>query len=408
MKIFDLTRGKFPQLYSPLTDYDVNLISVIKNSHSEFIRLFQTLQFDIKKLINEVPIFLVETSMANEYVAVPGAQCSICVPQDRYLSIDDDEFDIDEWVKSKEKELSDGKDDPRERISRNSKIYDLLGVYVSLNEGCLMPRRIFIWMDKIVDCAEKQTKYKNDVRRNSQALFDLVIYHEMGHAMMDVELYGIKPSPYFTYSNDYVYRFFEEAYANGIGLTALFEDRFITSTTKSFIEGFVKSQGNGYSHGWSLYEYTIVKKNASLLSRVLSLRDSYFIAQWMSVKVLFNYGLALVLRDYMNNSSFALHCVDTISHDGWLAVRYEKQWCIIDIQTNTRVKGFKKYDKIHSFKENGLCMVRLNGHYGFVNEQGHEQIAVIYDHAHLFKNGIAVVEKDGVEFKMDINGNIVQ
>ena len=147
MKIFDLTRGKYPQLYSPVTDYDDNLISVIKNSHSEFIRLFQTLQFDIKKLINEVPIFLVETSMANEYVAVPGAQCSICVPQDRYLSFDDDEFDIDEWVKSKEKELSDGKDDPRERISRNSKIYDLLGIYVSLSEGCLMPRRIFIWMD---------------------------------------------------------------------------------------------------------------------------------------------------------------------------------------------------------------------------------------------------------------------
>jgi len=407
MKIFDLTRGKYPQLYSPVTDYDDNLISVIKNSHSEFIRLFQTLQFDIKKLINEVPIFLVETSMANEYVAVPGAQCSICVPQDRYLSFDDDEFDIDEWVKSKEKELSDGKDDPRERISRNSKIYDLLGIYVSLSEGCLMPRRIFIWMDKIVDYAEKHTKYKSDVRNNSQALLDLVIYHEMGHAMMDVELYGIKPSPYFTYSNDYVYRFFEEAYANGIGLTALFEDRFITSTTKSFIEGFVKSQGHGYSHGWTLYERSIVKKNASLISRALSLRG-YFISQWMSVKVLFNYGIALVLRDYMNNSSFDLNCVKTIGHDGWLAVKDNRQWCIIDIETYTRVIGFKKYDDIYAFNENGLCKVRLNGHVGFINEQGREQIEVKYDNIHPFENGIAVVEKDGVEFKMDINGNIVQ
>ena len=110
----------------------------------------------------------------------------------------------------------------------------------------------------------------------------------------------------------------------------------------------------------------------------------------------------------MNNSSFALHCVDTIGHDGWLAVRYEKQWCIIDIQTNTRVNGFKKYDVIYAFNENGLCKVRLNGHVGFINEQGREQIEVKYDNIHPFENGIAVVEKDGVEFKMDINGNIVQ
>ena len=72
MKIFDLTRGKYPQLYSPVTDYDDNLISVIKKSHSEFIRLFQTLQFDIKKLINEVPIFLVETSMLSAQLVFHG------------------------------------------------------------------------------------------------------------------------------------------------------------------------------------------------------------------------------------------------------------------------------------------------------------------------------------------------
>ncbi len=407
MKIFDLTRGKYPQLYSPVTDYDHNLISVIDNAHWEFIRLFQTQKFDIKKLINEVPIFLVETSMVNEYVAVPGAQCSICVPRDQYLSFDDDEFDIDEWVKSKEKELSDSKDDPRERTSTRSTIYDLLGAYITLNDASLMPRRIFIWMDKIVDYAKRQTKYESDARRNSQALFDLVIYHEMGHAMMDVELYGIKPSPYFSYSNDYVYRFFEEAYANGIALTAIFEDPFINST-KSFIKEFVKSQGNGYSHGWTLYEYSIVKKNASLLDKAFSLRNGISISQWMSVKALFNPGLALELRDYMNNEVFDLYCVETIGHDGWLAVKDNRQWCIIDIQTYTRVKGFKKYDNIYSFKENGLCKVGLNGHYGFVNEQGQEQIEVKYDNILPFKNGIAVVEKDGVEFKIDINGNIVQ
>ena len=65
-----------------------------------------------------------------------------------------------------------------------------------------------------------------------------------------------------------------------------------------------------------------------------------------------------------------------------------------------------KYDYIDSFEDNGLCKVGNsddNGfHYGFVNEQGIEQIPVIYEDwccyypdSFYFENGVAVAKKDG-------------
>ena len=165
MKIFDLTRGKYPQLFYPAINYEKDLKNVIHGC-SRFIDMFQPLRADFMSILNEIPIFLVESSMANEYVPIPGCECSVRVPKDKYLSLIGKEFDIDDWVKSKEEEISDKMDDPRERIPLNSTICDMLGVYVSLQDNNPMPIRIFIWMDKIIDYVANHTKSKADLNDN--------------------------------------------------------------------------------------------------------------------------------------------------------------------------------------------------------------------------------------------------
>lgn len=71
-----------------------------------------------------------------------------------------------------------------------------------------------------------------------------------------------------------------------------------------------------------------------------------------------------------------------------------------------------KYDSIWSFDENGLCMVRLDvageGYfYGYVNEQGKEQIPVEYEHVYSFENGVTTAKKDGRYGIIDEHNNIV-
>ena len=397
MKIFDLTRGKYPQMYDGcdiFSQYE-NQFKMAAHASDSFLQMFQKRGClrDVETLIDTVPIFLVETSMANEYVAVPGTQCSIRVPEDRYNApADDSDFDIDEWVNSKEGEKED---DPRERCPQSLGILDLLGVYIFTNDDDLIPRRIFVWMDKIMQYAKDHTKTgTQQIGRNASALFDLVVFHEIGHALMDVELYGTHPSPNFSYSNDYVYRFIEEAYANGIALSIAYDN--LKSQEQIFIKDFVVSQGAGYDHGWDLRDY------------------HFKIDQWMSIKVLFNFDIACMLRDCCQNGHRELvpQCVKSVGHDGWLALkdRHDK-WGIIELPSQKEIIGFNKYDYFWSFDENGLCRVRIDQEkgylYGYVNEQGVEQIPVEYDHLYSFENGITIAKKDGIYGAIDLNNNTV-
>ena len=397
MKVFDLTRGKYPQIYDGndiFSQYEEQFKRTVQACDS-FWRMFQKRGCfpDTEALIDSVPIILIETSMANEYIAVPEAQCSIRIPEDRYyVPMKDSEFDIDEWVNSKEGEK---KEDPRERRPQSLSIIDLLGVYIFTNDDDLIPRRIFVWMDKIMQYAKDNTQTgTQQIGRNAAALFDLVVFHEIGHALMDVELYGIHPSPHFSYSSDYVYRFNEEAYANGIALSIVYDN--LKSQEQIFIKNFVSSQGAGYADGWDL-------------------RDSLFkIDQWMSIKVLFNFDISCMIRDCWKNNHLELvpQCVESVGHDGWLALkdRHDK-WGIIELPSQKDIIGFKKYDSFRSFDENGLCMVRLDQEkgylYGYVNEQGVEQIPVEYDHLYTFENGITIAKKDGRYGAIDLNNNAV-
>lgn len=395
-KTFDLTRGKYPSIYDN---------TYIGNEEVARRRMFFDEVYDTESLLSNIPVFLVESSMANEYINVPGCDCIVRIPCDKSVLVTDEDFDIDEWVNSKE-----GYSDETiiERVDRGLSVVDLLGVYVYSNANDLIPRRIFIWMDKIMEYAENNTNKrsysKQQVECNAKELFYLVLYHELAHALMDVGLYGKVPASNFSYANDYPYRFIEEAYANAIALEALLSQNttFFTSSQKAaqqFVVDFVKSQGAGYREGWDIYE----ERNSL----------DGLIIQWMYVKLLFNYDVACLLREFWKYKRFHdINYFESVGRKGWLVVqdRYKK-WCMTDLSTAKPVNGFKKYDSFWSFDEYGLCMVRLDLYpgdlYGYVNEQGVEQIPIEYEDIYSFEDGITIAKKDGRYGAVDLENNIV-
>ena len=137
-------------------------------------------------------------------------------------------------------------------------------------------------MDKIQKVVDEKTKAGQSTSHNDKALFDLVLYHELSHGLMDVELYGKVPASGFTYS-DYVYRCIEEAYANAISLKTI-ENKGSYLNAMVFIEDFVKNQGPGYKDGWLLFSEDCVRAKE--------------VEQWMYAKVFFNYDVALEIRNF--------------------------------------------------------------------------------------------------------------
>lgn len=395
-KTFDLTGGKYPSIYDN---------TYIGNEEVARRCMFFDEVYDTESLLSNIPVFLVESSMANEYINVPGCDCSVRIPCDKSVLVTDEDFDIDKWVNSKE-----GYSDEtiKERVDRGLSVFDLLGVYVYSNVNDLIPRRIFIWMDKIMEYAENNTNKRNSSKQqvecNAKELFYLVLYHELAHALMDVGLYGKVPAPNFSYANDYPYRFIEEAYANGIALEALLSQNttLFTSSQKEaqqFVVDFVKSQGAGYREGWDIYE-----ERHSLNGLII---------QWMYVKLLFNYDIACLLSEFWKYKRFNdINYFKSVGRKGWLVVQDRcKKWCMTDLSTAKPVNGFKKYDFFWSFDEYGLCMVRLNQHpgylYGYVNEQGVEKIPIEYEYIYNFEDGITIAKKDGRYGAVDLENNIV-
>lgn len=390
MKIKDLTRNKYANFYDSTNLYYYNdKLNHIECYCYRFEFFFGINAIRIKTLLENIPVFLVETTMADEFISIPGEKCAIHVPKNESFT-NNEFFDIDEWVNSKEQIITD---DPRERCSSVLKISDILGVYIR-NSNSFVPIRIFIWMDKIRDYAINNTKNKNDININASSLFDLVLFHEIGHAVMDVELYNIHPSPYLSYCNDLIYRFVEEAYANAFSLEAILEE--LKPCQQLFIKTFVSSQEEGYSYGLDIYQHHL-----------------YNIEQWMCVKVLFKYDYAFLLRDFWIYKDFSkIEFVQSVGHNGWLAVKNrQNKWSLIDSFSQIRLKGFKEYHSFWSFDVNGLCLVRLNSSegylYGYINKKGEEQIPVEYDYLYSYENGITIAKNRGSYGAIDLNNNII-
>ncbi len=390
-KTFDLTRGKYPSIYDN---------TYIGNEEVARRRMFFDEVYDTESLLSNIPVFLVESSMANEYINVPGCDCIVRIPCDKSVLVTDEDFDIDEWVNSKE-----GYSDETiiERVDRGLSVVDLLGVYVYSSANDLIPRRIFIWMDKIKEYAENNTNKRNSSKQqvecNAKELFYLVLYHELAHALMDVGLYGKVPAPNFSYANDYPYRFIEEAYANAIALEALLsqDTTFFTSSQKAaqqFVVDFVKSQGAGYREGWDIYEgrYSL----------------DGLIIQWMYVKLLFNYDVVCHLGEFWEYKDFShTYIVQSVGRKGLVAMKRKyAEWLLMNVSISQPVSN-KVYRSIDLFNEYGLSKVMVDETYGYIDEQGREIIQFVYQCLCDFDKGKTFAIKDGKCGAIDIEGNVL-
>lgn len=302
MKIHDLTRGKYPSLmgYIPKDKISKELIDaeLISPALERFLEEHQLHKEDAIRLMDNVPVFLVESSMAHEYIAVPGDECSIRVPADIYAN-KAIEFDVDEWLEDMKDEEHGKHKDQREWECNGHTISDLLGVYVFGGNESVIPCRIFIWVDKIVEYFNRHTE-KYLIDEKIEALYALVLRHEMMHVLMDVAAYGIAPCPYFNYSNP-IYRYVEEALANYMALVTsrpYFDEPNTNCSITLDITTFVELQGGGYAVGLDLFNmYITLEDSKYVQSQSIRKQLPGIAAKWMNVKTKFNYATAELLAE---------------------------------------------------------------------------------------------------------------
>jgi hypothetical protein len=319
---------------------------------------------DIKEELCKIPIYFVDRDMSGK--EVEGHVCKkIRVPNDNYYSLCR-EFDIDEWLRSKdpskEGEASDSDTTSKSGKHSNGRIehHDLLGVYVSDSGYEEEPRQIFIWVDKIVEIAEHDTNNGLNVEDKAKALCSFVILHELSHALMDLKLYGKSYKSNFTYS-DYLYRYIEEAYANAIALTC---NKGIQGDDKAretlpFIRNFVLSQPEGYRDGWRLYDNGVCLNTDGKIGEFLP-----EIEQWMYVKFLFDYDVARHLRDFYHNKLNGLNFVKLVKKDPKeVAVKHPYgKWTIFNCKKMSYINTANQYDDICTIgKDSDIVAIGKNG-----------------------------------------------
>lgn len=274
--IIDLTRGRYSNLYPGDNSRDesfnkyLSQISRFSSCYAPFLTNGNSIKDKLDKIkekLCDMPVYLVESSMSGTEIIDPITNDSIFVPD--YIKVPNIpvNLDINTWKSQK----TDG----IKNVETNyNQINDFLGLYVPVSNG---GPKIFIWMDRIYNTAKED---------NATLLFHEVFCHEMAHALMDVELCGLKHNDKFTYSDDWVYLIFEEAYAESIALQVL---ELSGQTITPFIEDFIRNSGSGYASGWELYKH-----------------NSCNLDQWIAIKMLFNNNIAKLIADsweiyYKNN-----------------------------------------------------------------------------------------------------------
>lgn len=267
MRIFDLTNGKYACTKKlnadQIEDMVMGKMEKLEYPNDGFLykRFSNNLwQKNLQTIIQEVPIFLVDTDMSCKMVPVPGTETYVYVPEDEWDGWLEEvnEESIEDWFSEMEQKMRERENERPEEDDQTDKrnvkkkpttvpshvIFDLLGVYHFSTENDLCPRRIFVWVNKIENLA--------DTLSNAEALLQNVVLHELGHAMMDTTLYEVIPSKYFSYK-DVVYKYIEEAMANAFALMMDYDN--YNPDPKKYIENFIKGQGFGYSEGWNIFEY---------------------------------------------------------------------------------------------------------------------------------------------------------
>lgn len=282
MNIIDLTGG-----YSELVEYSKGYEKryakkrwIAAAFSSNFRSTIDIHHPKIDELIDSVPVFLVNKELSNKVVEIPGYNREIRVPND--VKSAQSGVDINQWKESKK--------DSKITLNQEHQSIGLLGLYEYVDSCDFLPRRIFVWIDKIQKKAEEYVKKQSNciVDEMANALFDVVLSHERGHALMDVELYGEKPSPKFNYGKDYIYFFIEEAYANAFALATTM--KIIKGSQKTFIEDFIKGQPAGYKDGWNVYQ-----------------NGYYYFSQWMHIKCRENFMNNIdLLVDFWKTKDFSI------------------------------------------------------------------------------------------------------
>lgn len=361
LKIKDLTNDKYESTIGKASGY-VYIINDLKEIISA--SFFNEEVDKITKKLCDIPIYFVDRDMSGKEVEDHSCE-KIRVPNDNYYSLCR-EFDIDEWLKSKDHsnddKVCDGSATSKSGKHDKGRIehHDRLAVYVRNIGDKKEPRQIFIWVDKIVEIAKHNTLNGQNVEDNAKALCSFVILHELSHALMDLGLYNKADKSNFTYS-DYLYCYIEEAYANAIALTC---NKGIQGDDKAretlpFIRDFVLSQPEGYRDGWRLYDNGVCLNTYRKIGEFLT-----EVEQWMYVKFLFDYDVALHLRDFYHNKLNGLHFVKLVKENP-KAVAVKRpygKWTILDCQKMSYINTLDQYDDICTIgKVSDIVAIGKNG-----------------------------------------------
>lgn len=244
MKAFDLTTGKYLFYDTPALE-----ASVTKCLEEAKLPMMLRVYFP-----NDIPVFLVESQQSHSYVPIVGSQSAVLVPDSHVESADSPEWDdslnsrLHIWDLKDWSEMLPSEEEPKEKKPKDEEpqkivtsIIDILGIYISDNDP-LIPKRIFIWVDKVYSCA-------NGDDDNAKALLLQVVLHELAHAFLDVRVKA-SHNPIFTYKHP-AYRFIEEGLANAISLHLCMGH--FSQAQQTFISQFVSNQGIGYSDGGLIY-----------------------------------------------------------------------------------------------------------------------------------------------------------
>ena len=240
MAIFDLTGGKYPLLITQ----DLRLAVYNHNGPNAIIQQM----IESRERDEYIPVFLVDTAQSNTLVIIPETHVAVKVPEHQRIEMTETNPEESLYRMLRLWELRELPNRIKEPESTQGgshlSIVDFLGVYTSDNDP-IVPRRIFVWVDKINNCAS------GDIE-NACALLLQVILHELTHAFLDVTRIGKEHNSLFTYNHP-AYRFIEEAFANGISLY-LCMDSFSVKQ-QSFIEQFTLNQPIGYSEGLPIFKH---------------------------------------------------------------------------------------------------------------------------------------------------------
>lgn len=391
-------------------------------------------------LLNECPVFIVETSQGGQLVEIPGHDAAVRVPypvnEDKAMQepiiVREEDANQDETL------CEEGTNNGKAYI--NVKSDDFLGVYL-YNPNSLFEHSIFVWADRI-------DKVANGVEANFNALMLQVVLHEYSHFLMNPCAYGDTPSADYSYSVPECC-WMEEACANAFSLAMCWDK--LSVDQQAFIESFVKSQPKHYAKGWELFnaedadeiinewiqvKVLMAKRTISELNMMIR-NDHYYLGHILDGKQLYccegmkvepalhKYVKRISVSEYKysddgvhygimkaKGESLTKACFEEVESAGKIAVgnvyavKMNGKWAVIS--KDEAITGFN-YDCIWSFDKDGYCQVAIDDEdnkrkYGYINAIGEEKVSPIWNHLYKFENNVTIAKLENTYYIINKEG----